>query len=244
MKHFFILIFLFSSLLARSPLEEITGIHPAEWIQGGERWNFEERFMDKEEELLQGLENLGIFDERRASQTYYDYAIVPGSLYDSIKTRIEFLVEEWNRGVRFETVVFLTGKRKVHPEKESAEVLGCSLETETDVMRLVWKQTKMPDELRNLPLMIIDAEPFPFRERPNTLATILAFLAENPKPGSCLVVSNQPYIAYQHEVFVALMPKVFTIESVGAAGGRNTPLSVLMDTVGRTELYKKGFKLF
>lgn len=244
MKYLFTLPFLFSSLFSSVSLEEITGTHPTDWVQNGERWNFEERFMDKKEELTRALEKLGIFEERRAEKTHYNYAIVPGSLYASIKARINFLIKEWKRGVRFDTLVFLTGKRKIHPEKESPEILGCTLKTEIDVMRLVWEQSELSEELRKIPLEIIDADPFPFRERPNTLATVLAWLAKNPMPGSCLVVSNQPYVAYQHEIFVALLPKTFSVESIGAAGGRNTPLSVLMDTVGRTELYRKGFKLF
>ena len=228
-----------STLSSVQSLEKITDCPYMGWIQQGERWTFQDWMEDKREEILPIIEKMGYFDEKRAQESSYRYGVVLGSLHASVKRRIAFLIEEWKRGVRFEAVVFLTGQRKLHPEKEPFE----GLETETEMMIWAWKNAEMPMELRSLPFVAIDAKPHPFRQRPNTLITVQTWLAQNPQPGKCLVVSCQPYLNYQYQILRMVLPETFEIEIVGPSGGRQNPLSVLLDTVARTEIIKKGYLL-
>lgn len=220
-------------------LEKITECPSMGWIQQGERWTFQDWMEDKRGTILPLLEKLGYFEKKEAQESSYQYGVVLGSLHASVKRRIAFLIKEWERGVRFDSIVFLTGQRKLHPEKEPFE----NLETETEMMVWTWKNAQMPDELRALPLTIIDAKPHPFRERPNTLITVQTWLSQKPLPGKCLVVSCQPYLNYQYQILRMVLPEEFSIEIVGPEGGKQNPLSILLDTVARTEIMKKGYLL-
>lgn len=220
-------------------LEELVDCPFMGWIQQGERWTFKDWMEEKRASIIPILDNLGYFEEKQAQESSYQYGIVLGSLHASVKRRIAFLIEEWNRGIRFDSVVFLTGQRKLHPEKEPFE----DLETETDLMIWLWDCAEMPKELRDLPLLVIDAKPHPFRSRPNTLITVQSWLAQKPQPGKCLVFSCQPYLNYQHQILRMVLPEDFSIEVIGPKGGKQNPLSVLLDTVARTEIMKKGYLL-
>ena len=150
---------------------------------------------------------------------------------------MHYLVEEWNRGVRFDTIVFLTGQRPLHPTKEK-QFKG----TETTMMLQTWDETEMPKALRDLPLIVVDAPPLPERGRPTTESTIYAWLEQKPDPGSSLFFSNQPYVNYQQVVIQSLLPRSFKVETVGPKGGENLPTSVLLDNVGKW-LYWKNISL-
>jgi len=226
----FLLSLIFSfSLFASSQLEHITECNPQEWIQKGDRWTFKDRFEDKREEILSVLDSMGMFEAKEATQSHYDYALVPGALHGSVKRRIDHLIKQWNQGVRFNMIVFLTGQRPLHLEKEKAFL---PLKTETAMMIYTWEQAKMPLELREVPLVVIDAPPLPLRGRPTTESTVYVWLKHNPKPGSILMVSSQPYVGYQQAILQTLLPS-FTIEGVGAEGGSSLPTSVLLDTLGK-----------
>ena len=52
--------------------------------------------------------------------------------------------------------------------------------------------------------------------RPNTTDTIVDWISRSPKPGSCLVISNQPYVLYQGAVVRVVCPQ-FQVDTVGKA---------------------------
>lgn len=235
MKWIFSLLLLFTSLWGNSHealFEALDVANAAEahlkWYQKGDRWTFEDRYEERRDEILPLLEALGYFEAKEASKTHYDYAVVLGALHAAVQKRIDHLIAEYNRGVRFDTIVFLTGMRPVHPEKE----MGFT-GTETTVMIQVWNTTPMSEELRTLPLIIIDALPLPQQGRPTTESTLLAWLEENPKPGSCLFFSSQPHVICQDTIIRYVLPSSFEIETIGPEGGRNLPLAVLLDTIAR-----------
>lgn len=240
-KKLFLLFLLPLSLIAGpiETLESITDCPSIGWIQQGERWTFENWMEDKREEILPYFAEMGYFNEKHASENYYTYGVVLGSLHASVTRRMAFLVEEWKRGVRFDTIVFLTGQRKLHPEKEPFD----HLEMEVDMMKWVWEEMDVPAELRALPLIVIDAKPHPFRKRPNTMLTVKQWLQKDPKPGSCLVFSCQPYLNYQEQILKMVLPETFTVETIGPGGGSSYSMSVLLDTAARVEILKKGYLL-
>lgn len=138
----------------------------------------------------------------------------------------------WECGVRFSTLVFLTGDRPLHPTFESEKVLldpACSpypfregwkwegtLPTnETEMMRLVFDQLALPKEWREMPLMVADAPKPEGMKRPHTEHTVWAWLEMHPDPGTLLVVSDQPFVCRQEAVLRPLFPLDFDLEAVG-----------------------------
>lgn len=230
-KRFFILSLLLASFLfCDTPtLEQITKSSPQEWIQKGDRWTFKDRFEDQRDEIYPVLDSMGMFETKWANEKHYDYALVLGALHGAVEMRIHHIVEEWKRGIRFDNVVFLTGQRPLHLEKEKEFLF---LKNETAMMVHVWETTEMPPELRAIPLTIVDAPSLPLRGRPTTESTVYAWLELSPKPGSILMVSSQPYIRYQRAVLNTLIPS-FEIEGVGREGERTLPISILLDTLGK-----------
>ncbi|NGX51295.1 MAG: hypothetical protein K1060chlam2_01160, partial [Chlamydiae bacterium] len=200
---------IFTSLLG-TPIEtlfETLGVANSQeaqeqWSQQGERWTFQDHSEEERSDILSILEEMVSFEIKRASKNHYDYALVLGALYLSVEKRIAHLVDEYSRGVRFDVVVFLTGQRPLHPEKE-ANFSG----TETDMMVEVWSTFPMPEELRALPLMVVDAPPLPERGRPTTESTLYAWLEAAPNPGSCLFISSQPFVNYQDAIIKFVLPE-------------------------------------
>ena len=232
---FFVLFLLFSRAYGDIPaLEKLTKTPVQEWSQPGDRWTFKERFEDKREDILPILESMGMFSAKWAQHAHYDYALVLGALHASVENRIEHLIKEWKRGTRFDQIVFLTGQRPLHQEKE-AQFL--SLRTETAMMLHIWETLEMPQELRDVPLVVIDAPPLPLRGRPTTESTVYAWLQVDPSPGTVLMVSSQPFIGYQTAILEVLLPAFF-IEGVGKEGGRTFLLSILLDTVGKQHTWE------
>lgn len=196
--------------------------------QTGDRWNFTHRFEGERDTLLPLLEELGCFQTIQAKNNHYTYAVILGALRSSVQKRIDFLVQEWLRGVRFDHVVFLTGSRKLLPKEECPD-----LRSETEMMEYVWTQTEMPDALKNLPLIVVNSPPAPGRDRATTESTVFAWLELSPLPGSCLIFSSQPYVGYQDAILRTRLPHTFTIETVGPEGGRDLPTSILMDNLAK-----------
>ncbi|NRA90392.1 MAG: hypothetical protein HRU43_04615 [Simkaniaceae bacterium] len=239
-KRFFTLFLLVYSCFYGSltSLIEITKSEPQGWIQKGDRWNFKEINEDRRSEILPILDEMGMFKTVWAKDAHYNYAIVLGSLQSSVETRIGHLIDEWNRGVRFDEVILLTGQRPLHPEKEKSVL---HLKTETAMMLHVWNEAQMPEGLRSTPLTVVDAPPYLERGRPTTESTVYAWLEMSPKPGSILMVSSQPYVGYQNAIFDVLLQN-FDIQAVGREGGRSLPISVLFDTLGKIENWKERLK--
>lgn len=224
-------------LLTLSPLDTLLdtlGVSNAQSLyQEGERWNFQDRFENKREEILPILEEMGFFEEKRALKNHYHYGVILGALHSTVEKRIELLIQEWNKGVRFDSIVFLTGERPLHPVMEK-DFSG----TETDMMIETWRLMDIPKKLRALPLIIVDAPPLPERGRPTTESTLYAWLEMNPEPGTALFFSNQPFVMYQDAIIQAVLPSDFTAETIGSGGGREYPISVLLDTVAKWIYWK------
>ncbi len=211
-----------------APLETLTAQLKEKCHQKGDRWNFTNRFEEERDTLLPLLEELGCFQTVHAKNTQYNYAVILGALRPSVQKRIDFLVEEWQRGVRFDEVIFLTGTRELRPSEECPD-----LHSETEMMVRIWDQTTMPETLRNLPLTVVHSGPAHGRDRATTESTVIAWIELTPFPGSCLVFSSQPYVGYQDAILRARMPASFTIETIGVEGGRTLPSSILMDNLAK-----------
>lgn len=218
-------------LEAHSP-EEIKTLTQKHWLRGNvERWQMSESMPEKKPAALLFLQEIGCIEPITAKKKHYRYAAVHGGSMDKIKERLEFMRSEWQRGVRFDEIVFLTGQRFIDRTQETN--LPPTVKTETDLMLHLFAIQNKPQEWQKLPLVVIDAQAKPGKERPTTGDTIEHWLCQTKPTGDILFISNQPFVGYQHAVAKNTMPKTLPIETVGQRAPSNTKLSVFLDNLAR-----------
>ncbi len=156
-------------------------------------------------------------------------------------------------------MIVLGGLRPLDPAIETEhdllnpDILGLSLRTdwhapaqlpttESEMMRFVFDQTDLPFD-RNI-ITFIDT-PMQTKAdgsltRPTTADTVHSWLAQDPVPGSCLAISNQPFVCYQDTVIRTYLKDLhskFSIETVGegvSESERNDlKIAVTLDAIAR-----------
>ncbi len=198
------------------------------WYQKGkERWQLDLRHEEKKEQALPLLRKLGCIDAVRATRQHYDYALLLGGFVPRMQDRVQFLLEEWARGVRFSTLVILTGKRPLDPVAEKEFI---HLQTED---RVLVDLLKLPEDMARRSQVFINV-PMLATGRPNTRDTIVAWLATQPTSGTCLIIGNQPFVPYFEAVFKRNLPGAFFREVIGGAADTQLPLSLFLDNLART----------
>ncbi len=198
--------------------------------------------------VLHLLATLGVINELPTHQKEYDYGILPGGAFPSMVARLDWLVAQWQKGVRFTHLVILTGQRPLTPN--------------VDRFREVMSHPPFPDSTtfsdQQMPLhegeaaaILLQRYPFPptmqslsvrFIESPrkwegeswrraNTSDTIYDWLAYKPKPGSVLVASSQPSAQYQNRVFQKRLGTGFSVNTGAPAINPEIPLAVILDGI-------------
>lgn len=197
-----------------------------------ERWEFSDVTSDKTEELFTAFRSLGCIDEIHPKQQTYTYALVLGSTENNMKDRISYLVQEWEKGVRFSEVVLLSGERPLDPKIEPA---SASFETESDLIAHLWLALTTED-LHSLPVTVIRS-PMKYSssllKRPNTQDTLIDWLKLSPMEGSCLAVSSQPFVYYQESVLQTYLPQGFTLDTIGPKSSKAFSLSLYLDNLAK-----------
>lgn len=227
-----------------------------QWLRaaGKERWEIDEMFPEKRAEALALLDTLGCIAEVKPTHTHYDYAVVLGTTVQRVRTRLQYLINLHNAGVQCNKIIVLGSERPLDAMLEHATVLldcnngflACkpnwslksdAPKTETEMMKMVYDQAELPDSFANIPVTFIDTRMIKndngTLRRPSTGDTIHSWLATNPEEGSCLFISNNPFIGYQDSVVRTFMPTNFIVETVGAATTNDVKLSVHLDNCAR-----------
>lgn len=229
------------------PLQEILDLFGVDvenveerWMQKGkERWEFDKRYEFMRPVAWPLFEEAGYILEAKPQNESYDYALVYGALLSTVERRIAYLADLWKKGIRFNQIVFLTGER---PLIDSEKAI-CSLEMESQMVEWAYFQSDLP---KDIPVVFINA-PQKQREgkwvRPQTTDTIAAWLQTAPQPGSCLAVSNQPYVAYQMAVMQSLLPKEFELETVGPQVKGEPTVALILDTIAKTIVNSNPLRL-
>lgn len=199
------------------------------WIQQGkERWFFDARFEDLHQKIWPLFEEMEMIDEIKPAKNHYDTVVITGSLLASVERRIGFFSQ---CGAACDNIVFLTGER---PLLDSEKKKLPNLRTEGEMVRWAYQQSNLPKEI---PVSFVEA-PMRGERRPNSFDTIEAWLKTNPHPGSCLLISSQPYVHYQEAVFSRLLS--FPIEAAGPRVVGEPTVALLLDTLGRELFYQYG----
>jgi len=238
-------------------LESVVAETQKVWLRpaGKERWEVALLHEGNREQILPLLKKIGSVDAIFPSQKNYQYGVVLGALVSRVRSRFAFLLDLWKKGIRFDEVVFLGGERPLHATLESADLLldpnnkelpfseGWRLkeklpETETEMMKMVFDQAELPEGFaENVNVTFVDAQMQQRADgtlrRPTTNDTVEKWLEQNPEPGSCLFVSNQPYTGRQDSVARTYLPKRFSIETVGSQAYQDLPIVTFLDSLAR-----------
>lgn len=225
-----------------------------EWMrkEGSERWDIVDSNVENKDQFFKLFNQLYLVDEITPQQEQYDYLLLMGAAYVRVKTRLEYTIKLWDKGVRFDMIVVLSGSRPLTDLELDALRLDYNLDdgdfipaTEAQVMQFVYDKIDMPETMRKIPMILIDA-PMKVSKtgtlaRPTTGDTVNLWMELKPAPGSCLVISNQPYVGYQDSVTKTLLPKTFTVETVGEKS-EDTKIGIYLDTLARN-LYQDKIRL-
>jgi hypothetical protein len=226
-------------------------------LRKGERWQCQStQFENLRTTLLPLLTDLGFVNAVSPHFTHYQGAIVHGSLLQSARLRLHCLIEQWQRGVRFTHLYFLTGERPLEEQYENRQTLtqdgdsplkikkgwrepDALAETEVEIMQLIWEQSDIPEEmLRQVEVHFISA---PRRKdptsgkmvRPTTDDTVEMWLKASPPPGLYLTVSNAPYTNRQDLVTRTIAPSLYTFDTIGARAAPQEKMAVFLDEFAR-----------
>lgn len=190
------------------------------WLRkkGTERWECKILPDPDPEKSFLLFKELGMIDERLPMKKEYDYAAFCGAPTFRALSRFASLKEIWNSGVRFKTIVILTGERTLDPkvdlEFDIVKNADVPLHTEKDLMIYLYNKLDLPEEMRKLPLVVADAKKSANETRAQSPDTFQAWRNTNPAPGSVLLITDQPFIPRMSTQAVNIL-KGFTVEGAG-----------------------------
>jgi hypothetical protein len=217
-------------------LNDIIEKTQSQWLRkdGEERWHIKNVFQEKTDKIVEIFKELRIFETIKPAKKNYGYLIFLGSTLQHMRRKLAYVINLWNEGVRFNQLVFLVGQRKRDSKIEADNILYDEtilkfrkdysfntkgiFESEFDLAKLMYGQVEIPLDMKKVETFFVNA---PERvvddkvRRPDTQSTICCWLESNPKPGSCLVVTSQPFCRRHHVLMKMLLPSSFSYEVVG-----------------------------
>ncbi|SYX08737.1 hypothetical protein C834K_0265 [Chlamydia poikilotherma] len=147
----------------------------------------------------------------------YGAAVVFGGTVAAIRQRLDFLIREWNRGVRFKKIIFLSGRRERYAKVENPDQFYDNRHnpfpieenwnpgehklpsSEDEIARFVWMQMVVPTTWRDasggVEVEFLVAEPEEgqkYGTRHDTLKILRAYHGDGSE--RILFVSSQPFI--------------------------------------------------
>ena len=212
---------------------------------------------------------MGLYDERKHVLQKYTYAVCHGAFLDGVRANISGIVNLWKEGVRYTSLVFLTGDRTLrktpskdgHAAEDSVEKLengtryplfkkGWSMppdakyDSEYDMVRLVWDQTEIPEDMAKAlegKITFVNAPKPPGMERPGTKDTFRKWLESNPERGTIIASGRSALWPYQQLVGeTALLNTGFGLDTVSPAISqgelttyKDRIVSILLDTFAK-----------
>lgn len=188
-----------------------------------------------QEIILNALEDLGMLSAIVPCAKTYSYVIVLGSLYEDVIQRLEFLSNLLHVGYHFENRILLGSERPLL-EYES-RMLPANMATESQMMAFLWSKNQQLNKhtvsIISQPLLQ-EADGMVIK-RPTTETTLEYFAQETHRPGSCLIISNNPYITRQLRIAQRALNQIhFPTEGAGPKfNNGNIPIILLIDEFAR-----------
>lgn len=266
-------------------LEQIVAKTQKAWVGCIQGQNNKERTDLKDtvqqQEIRQKVEaivqELGLFDERKPALDEYTYGSCLGAFLDGVRMRLSYLIEEWKKGKRFDELVFFSGERTlrkeagkeddieqlIHPKNSSLTIKAgwkmpenAPYETEYDLCKLVWDQTKIPEDMRAAlegHVVFVNAPRPAGKERPSTKDCYEIWIKEHkPRPGTMLAPSHPVIWTYQQLAGENILGEQYPLDTCAPAATaemrkkyQEKIVSLVQDTAAKClyELYQRKKQL-
>lgn len=186
---------------------------------------------------------MGLFGESPPVIRNYTYGICLGAFLNGVRGRLALLIDAWNRGIRFESLFFLTGERYLRSgsgEKDDFALLcdasksilpfkpnwqppkrdSIEYDTEYDMVKIIWEQTAIPQSMEEE----LDGKVFFVNAkrndapRPSTKDTYEVWLKEyHPIPGTILATSHPLLWLHQQLVGMNILGKHYPLNTIAPA---------------------------
>ncbi len=249
----------FFSINPHQPIESIIRITQEKWLRGPiERWQIAQK-TPITPQVHQLFSEIGMISALYPTAKHYDYILLLGSDYEGTRARINFLRILLANGIQTKQIVAIGSDRPLDiNELRSNSSIGTTeiemikklLESDESFARSGrWSAKREWRPLHSAPsdplsrrtergnVTFIEAKGKTLADgtfkRATTADTFNAWLASAPKPGSCLLISDQPFIGYQNAVAHSLLKNFWNITTVGPAIDNQTTLEDLLDTLAR-----------
>lgn len=225
---------------------------------GEERWQMaQSQYEKKRHKLIPALKGLWLYQKVAPRVgAKYDYAVVLGATVPSMRKRLYFLQEAFEKyNITFGSVVFLVGQRPLSPDVESKDILFCAkdglirkdwvksseleVETETDGAKLAWDQVISNSKLKKIPVIFVDTPMLADGKRPTTGDTVKAWMSLGVKPGTMIAVSSNPHVPYQEMVLRNLLEEYDwfkrggKLKTVGPSTDKASQVGEMLDAFAR-----------
>lgn len=217
-------------------------------IRSGERWDkqaeteLNTRIREQESTLLNHLRELYMVDEIVPKHKHYTYALLMGALKLRVAQRLGYLEDLIQTGHTFDYIVLLGGERPLRDiEKEG---LPETVNTEGQMMAYLASQSPI---LADKKIIVVNApmvqKPDGTLTRPTFEGTLTYFAQSAPQDGSCLAVSNNPYIVRPTKMAQRILDQSrFPTEGAGPALNiEGTGVLMVMDEFARI-LYEENLR--
>jgi hypothetical protein len=192
-------------------------------------------------ELIDALRDAGMLSEAGPKRQTYDHVLLLGSKEPMVETRLDTVRNLWEQGVIYGKIHLLGSDRPLDQQQEPIANIqatsGDTLLTETQMLKARYYDTRndWPDALKAVPTYAVNSYD---REghHANTKETIETWLSAQPTPdhGSVLVISNQPYVAYQDAAVKSVLPEGYQVDTVGAPiAEQDVNIALAMDALAR-----------
>src|ERR1700733_7069400 len=157
------------------------------------------------EQQLAPFKLLNMADTIKPMDHNYEYLLVLGATYNTIKNRIDMLMNLLQNGLRCKQIVFLGSERPLFEHERALSFDGSQPKPETEHQVIQWLYHKQKDlfaKLGHTNLLFINSHNKTDSNgkisRATTQDTVQDFLKViQRKPESCLVISSQPHAHYQ-----------------------------------------------
>jgi hypothetical protein len=222
-------------------LEEAHQFAQQELLRVGESWDpqppkaLHDIIRRQQPFILHQLHALGMVQAHMPTQKEHTYALLLGSLYEDVVERFSYLSHLYDADFQFKYLV-LVGSERSLLDHEKAQ-LPEGLTTEAQMLFYLCRQYP---HLKNKYLMLINAPRILQADgsfaRATTESTLKHFMQRAQEPGSCLIISNNPYIWRQTKVAQRTLDQTqFPTQGAGAAYKESLIDSILlMDEFART----------
>lgn len=224
-----------------SSLDQANEFAQKNLLRKGERWDTQEEnewhaiIHDKKYLLLNDLKALGMIDSVEPQQKNYTYVLVMGTITGVVAKRLDYLAELKQNGILFRQIVLLGSERPLRDNEKYG--LPKEISTEAQMMKHLCDNHCI---FENDNIIVVNAPMIKHNDgtfiRPNTDDTIAYFAKIAPEDGSCLVISNNPYVLRQTKVTQRILDQVrFPTEGAGKKVNQETiDIVMLMDEFART----------